>query len=191
MQLILFVALLALIASGNGFTGLGRRPTSGLIRHANSFHLMSDASEGDVVPMAGAEGTMGEEMEEEESEEEKYKREKLAEIKDLQAKEVFVKVDTGNWECQACGFVYSEKDGYEKRGVPKGTAFAAVENFRCPQCGAGKKYFVQETETLSGFKENLKYGLGANSLTAGQKSNLIYGGLALAVALFLSGYLLE
>ena len=127
----------------------------------------------------------------EESEEERYRREKLAEIRELQAKEVFVERNTGRWECQACGFVYDEKDGYEKRGVPRGTPFAAVENFRCPQCGAGKKYFVEETETLSGFKENLKYGFGGNALTAGQKSYLIYGGLALGFAVFMSGYLLE
>ena len=52
---------------------------------------------------------------EDESEEEKYKREKLAEIRELQSKEVFVERNTGRWECQACGFVYDEKDGYEKR----------------------------------------------------------------------------
>ena len=54
-----------------------------------------------------------------------------------------------------------------------------------------KKYFVKETETVSGFKENMNYGLGGNSLTAGNKSNLIYGGLFLGFALFMSGYLLE
>jgi len=126
-----------------------------------------------------------------ESEEDKYKREKLAEIADLQAKEVFVERDTGRWECQACGFVYAEKEGYEKRGIPAGTVFDVIEKFRCPQCGASKKYFIQETETVSGFKENLNYGFGGNSMTAGAKSNLIFGGLGLGFVLFLSGYLLE
>jgi rubredoxin len=156
---------------------------SGLLVQSVSALQMSDSGEGvGAVSMEG---------EEEESEEEKYKREKLAEIKELQDKEVFVERNTGRWECQACGYIYAEKDGYEKRGVPKGTMFSQIENFRCPQCGAGKKYFVEETETLSGFKENLKYGLGGNSLTAGQKSNLIYGGLAIGFAIFMSGYLLE
>lgn len=157
-----------------------------------ALRLSESSTEGGLgeSPVGSMSGENGEELDEE-SEEDKYKREKLAEIRELQAKEVFVERNTGRWECQACGFVYDEKDGYEKRGVPKGTQFAAVENFRCPQCGAGKKYFVEETETLSGFKENLKYGFGGNSLTAGQKSNLIYGGLAIGFAIFMSGYLLE
>ena len=158
----------------------------------NALRLSESSNEGDVgeSPASDISAENGEGPEDE-SEEEKYKREKLAEIRELRSKEVFVERNTGRWECQACGFVYDEKDGYEKRGVPKGTQFAAVENFRCPQCGAGKKYFVEETETLSGFKENLKYGFGGNSLTAGQKSNLIYGGLAIGFAIFMSGYLLE
>ena len=157
-----------------------------------ALRLSESSTEGGLgeSPVGSMSEGNGEELDGE-SEEDKYKREKLAEIAELQAKEVFVERNTGRWECQACGFVYDEKDGYEKRGVPKGTQFAAVENFRCPQCGAGKKYFVEETETLSGFKENLKYGFGGNSLTAGQKSNLIYGGLAIGFAIFMSGYLLE
>lgn len=50
---------------------------------------------------------------------------------------------------------------------------------------------MEETETLSGFKENLKYGLGTNNLTGGQKSNLIFGGLFIGFLVFMSGYLLE
>ena len=44
---------------------------------------------------------------------------------------------------------------------------------------------------VAGFAQNQKYGLGANSLTAGQKSILIYGSLALFFMLFLSGYLFQ
>lgn len=95
-----------------------------------------------------------------ETPEEKYKREKLAEIAERKAKEVFVTRTTGKFECQACGYVYSEAQGYEKRGIAPNTPFDEIENFRCPQCGANKKYFVAETETISGFKENLKFGLG-------------------------------
>jgi hypothetical protein len=40
-------------------------------------------------------------------------------------------------------------------------------------------------------QENLKYGIGTNSLTAGQKANLIYGGLFLGFLVFMSGYMLE
>ena len=87
--------------------------------------------------------------------------------------------------------LYMTKKMDEERGVPRGTPFAAVRIFGVLSNGAGKKYFVEETETLSGFKENLKYGFGGNALTAGQKSYLIYGGLALGFAVFMSGYLLE
>jgi len=126
-----------------------------------------------------------------ETAEEKYKREKLAEIAEKKAAEVFMTRNTGRYECQACGYIYSEAEGYAKRGIAPGTSFDNVENFRCPQCGVGKNYFVAETETLSGFKENLKYGFGGNGLTGGQKSNLIFGGLFIGFAIFMSGYLLE
>lgn len=126
-----------------------------------------------------------------ETAEEKYKREKLAEIAERKAQEVFVTRNTGRYECQACGYIYKEAEGMEKRGIAPGTPFEDIEKFRCPQCGVDKKYFVPETETLSGFKENLKYGLGTNALTEGQKSNLIYGGLAVFFIFLMSGYLLE
>jgi rubredoxin len=126
-----------------------------------------------------------------ETEAEKYKREKLAEINELKAKEVFVTRTTGKFECQACGYIYDETKGLPKKGIVAGTPFDEIDKFRCPQCGANKKYFVPEQETISGFKENLKYGLGTNSLTSGQKSLLIFGGLALGFAVFMSGYLLE
>eukprot|EP01036_Dinobryon_divergens_P022983 gene22983-31290_t len=126
-----------------------------------------------------------------ESPQDKYKREKLAEIAELKAKEVFVTRNTGKFECQACGYIYDEAVGFPKKGVAPGTPFDEIEKFRCPQCGANKKYFVAEQETISGFKENLKFGLGGNSLTAGQKSNLIFGGLFIGFAIFMSGYLLE
>lgn len=89
---------------------------------------------------------------EDESPEEKYKREKLAEIAERKAKEVFVTRETGRWECQACGYVYSVEKGYAKYDVLPGTPFSEIEKFRCPQCGANKKYFIAEKETLSGFK---------------------------------------
>lgn len=127
----------------------------------------------------------------EETPEEKYRREKLEEIAELKAKEVFVSRSTGKYECQACGYVYDESKGNAKKGYTAGTPFAEIPKFRCPSCGASRKYFVEEKETLSGFKENLKYGLGTNAMTSGQKSLLIFGGLLVAVAVFMSGYLLE
>lgn len=128
---------------------------------------------------------------EDETPEDKYKREKLAEIADRKAAEVFISRSTGKYECQACGYVYDTAVGFPKKGISPGTPFDEIDVFRCPQCGANKKYFVAETETLSGFKENQKFGFGGNSMTAGSKSNLIFGALGFFVVLFLSGYLLE
>lgn len=68
-----------------------------------------------------------------ETEEERYKRTKLAEIAEKQALEVFVSRNTGKWECQSCGYVYSEAKGNEKYNVAAGTPFEAIEKFRCPQ----------------------------------------------------------
>jgi rubredoxin len=109
----------------------------------------------------------------------------------LKAQEIFVSRNTGKFECQACGYVYDEEIGVPQKGILPGVTFDSLEKFRCPQCGANKKYFVAEQETLSGFKENQKYGLGANSLTGDQKGALIFGGLFLGFVIFMSGYLLE
>eukprot|EP00607_Mallomonas_marina_P004626 CAMPEP_0182428944 /NCGR_PEP_ID=MMETSP1167-20130531/24828_1 /TAXON_ID=2988 /ORGANISM="Mallomonas Sp, Strain CCMP3275" /LENGTH=202 /DNA_ID=CAMNT_0024612183 /DNA_START=79 /DNA_END=687 /DNA_ORIENTATION=+ len=127
----------------------------------------------------------------EETDEEKYKREKLAEIAEKKAQEVFVTRITGKYECQACGYIYNEANGLAKRNIAPGTPWEEIEKFRCPECGAGKKYFVPETETLSGFKQNLNYGFGGNAMTGESKGLLIFGSLAGFFVLFLAGYLLE
>ena len=126
-----------------------------------------------------------------ETPEEKYKREKLAEIAEKKSKEVFVERVTGKFECQACGYIYDEAIGLASKGIPPKTSFDTIEKFRCPSCGASKKYFVAETETVSGFKENLKFGFGGNSMTGESKSGLIYGGLFLGFLALMSGYLME
>jgi rubredoxin len=125
------------------------------------------------------------------SPEEQYKKDKLAEIAEKKAQEVFMKRTTGKFECQACGYVYNTAAGLPKKGIAPGTPFDDIDKFRCPECGANKKYFVAETETVSGFKQNQNYGLGGNGMTGDQKGALIYGGLFLGFVLFLSGYLLE
>merc|ERR1712146_581752 len=114
---------------------------------------------------------------ENETEEEKYRREKLIEIAEKKAQEVFVTQSTGRFECQACGYIYDEAKGYAKKGIAPGTKFTdeRLDKFRCPTCGANKKYFIAETETLSGFKENLKYGFGGNSMTGENKNTHIWG----------------
>jgi rubredoxin len=97
-------------------------------------------------------------------------------------------------ECQACGYVYEPIKGDDQRQVPSGTPFEALpKSWRCPVCGAPQSRFsnIGVVGSPSGFKENLKYGFGVNTLTPGQKNLLIFGALALAFLLFLSLYGLE
>jgi rubredoxin len=75
-----------------------------------------------------------------ETEEETYKRTKLAEIAEKQALEVFVSRNTGKYECQSCGYIYSEAIGNEKYNIKAGTPFLDIEKFRCPQVSAKNKY---------------------------------------------------
>jgi rubredoxin len=95
------------------------------------------------------------------------------------------------YECGACGYVYEPVRGDNTSKIPAGTAFTELpENWRCPVCTARKNRFsnVGPVGNPSGFKENLGYGLGVNTLTPGQKNILIFGGLALGVIFFLSLY---
>ncbi len=98
------------------------------------------------------------------------------------------------YECLTCGYIYEPDKGDDKRKVPAGTAFEDVaQDWRCPVCGAPKSRFqnIGGVGAPSGFEENLKYGLGVNALTPGQKNLLIFGALGLGVLFFLSLYGLQ
>jgi rubredoxin len=44
--------------------------------------------------------------------------------------------------CAICGWVYDPVQGYPKGGVKPGTPWEQVaEDFRCPKCGAKRKWF--------------------------------------------------
>ena len=95
------------------------------------------------------------------------------------------------YECRACGYVYEPNKGSSTGKIPPGTAFSDLPSvWRCPVCGASKVQFmnVGPIEGPSGFKENLGYGFGVNTLTPSQKNLLIFGGLALGFLFFLSLY---
>jgi len=95
------------------------------------------------------------------------------------------------FECLACGYTYEPAKGDDRSNIPPGVPFPEVPlNWRCPVCGAQKKRFanVGPACTPSGFKENLNYGLGVNTLTPGQKSVLIFGALAVGFFFFISLY---
>lgn len=97
-------------------------------------------------------------------------------------------------ECRACGYIYEPAKGDDKHQVPSGTRFEQLPtNWRCPVCGAQPGQFqnVGALGSPSGFKENLNYGLGVNTLTPAQKNLLIFGALALGFLFFLSLYGLQ
>lgn len=95
------------------------------------------------------------------------------------------------YECRSCGYTYEPTKGDSRTKVPVGVQFKELPNdWRCPVCGASRSQFsnVGPAGTASGFKENLGYGFGVNTLTPGQKNLLIFGALGLAVLFFLSLY---
>ncbi len=100
------------------------------------------------------------------------------------------------FECQSCGYLYDPKEGLKKYGIPKGTSFLDIdqEKFRCPVCRSrfdAYKDIGAEFVPTDGIEENIQYGFGFNTLPPGQKNVLIFGGLALAAACFLSLYSLH
>ncbi len=99
------------------------------------------------------------------------------------------------FECRGCGYIYDPQEGVKKFDIPVGTPFLDLdqEKFRCPVCRFGTEAFrdIGPRSQPSGFKENMNYGLGVNNLTPGQKNVLIFGGLAFALACFLSLYSLN
>ena len=102
---------------------------------------------------------------------------------------------THRHECRSCGYVYDPVEGVRKLGIKPDTPFSDLDilGFRCPVCRSRVGAFrdIGPRTKPSGFEENLGYGLGVNRLTPGQKNVLIFGGLALGFAFFLSLYSLR
>ena len=99
------------------------------------------------------------------------------------------------FECKSCGYVYDPSEGIEKFDIPSGTAFLDLDKqkFRCPVCRGGFNSYkdIGLKSKPSGFEENLNYGFGFNKLPTGKKNVLIFGGIALFAACFLSLYSLH
>ena len=99
------------------------------------------------------------------------------------------------YKCVSCGYVYEPSEGIKKLGISKGTSFLDLDfaKFRCPVCRVGSDSYqnIGPRSKASGFEENLSYGFGFNTLPSGQKNVLIFGGLALVAACFLSLYSLR
>tara|TARA_B100000945_G_scaffold185059_2_gene148391 strand:+ start:4453 stop:4881 length:429 start_codon:yes stop_codon:yes gene_type:complete len=120
---------------------------------------------------------------------------KLTELPDIGIKETITNLEQNRFECRNCGYIYDPSEGNKKLNIEKNTPFNLLDGntFRCPVCRAGKDFYKDIGSKLkpSGFEENLIYGFGFNSLPSGQKNILIFGGLALAAACFLSLYSLH
>lgn len=104
---------------------------------------------------------------------------------------VLTPAEMDQYECRSCGYAYEPAKGDSRSDIPPGTEFIQLpESWRCPVCGARPNQFsnIGPVGRPSGFKENLGYGLGVNTLTPGQKNILIFGSLALAFLFFLSLY---
>lgn len=98
------------------------------------------------------------------------------------------------YECRSCGYTYEPTKGDNRSNIESGIQFKTLPvDWRCPVCGASRTQFsnIGPAGTASGFKENLSYGFGVNTLTPGQKNVLIFGALGLGVLFFLSLYGLQ
>ena len=46
------------------------------------------------------------------------------------------------WECQSCGFIYSEEVGLPEEGIEPGTRWEDIpDDWFCPDCGMEKSSF--------------------------------------------------
>ena len=49
------------------------------------------------------------------------------------------------YRCTVCGYIYDPELGDEDGGIEPGVAFEDLpDDYRCPLCGAMKKYFEKE-----------------------------------------------
>ena len=122
-------------------------------------------------------------------------KKKIPETSEINIQESITNLEQNRFECRSCGYIYDPSEGNKKLSIAQNTSFELLDinTFRCPVCRAGKVFFedIGPKSKPSGFEENLVYGFGFNSLPAGQKNILIFGGLAFAAACFLSLYSLH
>lgn len=46
------------------------------------------------------------------------------------------------WECEYCGFIYSEEEGFPEEGIMPGTKWEDIpDDWVCPECGVSKADF--------------------------------------------------
>ena len=182
--------LVALAASASAWSTPALRPAALRrgARLAASPLLAADADDEIVWEFGDAAGTPDATTATAIEGEERELTEKEKEIARLRAAEKFMMKDTGDAVCRTCGYKYGWENGVDG-AIPKKTPFDLVpDSFACPNCKSPKAFFDPIQIEIAGFADNQAYGLGTNTWTEGQKSNAIFGGLALFFFLFLGGY---
>jgi len=83
-------------------------------------------------------------------------------------------------------------DGDKARGIAAGTPFEAVpETWRCPSCNSPRVRFSRigpRAGAQEGLEENVKFGLGVNTLNPQVKNLLIFGALGVGLLFLMSFY---
>lgn len=180
--------LAACLSSAEGFTA--PRPQS--FKSASTMVLRSEPEQ---PTTAGPTDSIDPMEEEELDSETKLMLEKARRADELRAQEVFMTKSTGLYGCSNCDWEYDVAKGDTMMiggQVQPGTAFEDLpSNWRCPVCRASKDSFEEKLIEIPGFEVNQGYGFGTNSMTAGEKNSLIFGGLGIFFVLFLSGYALS
>jgi len=191
---IVLTCLLALCSDGFTFNSLQTPSTRGT-QYGNTAsriivsRMSQEPSEGSESAGVVADG---EEDDEPVDEATRIMLEKMKKVKELKSQEVFIKRSTGKHQCTTCDWEFDEVkgDAYMIGGLIKpGTTFTELpSNWRCPACRASKDNFKEITEEIPGFEVNQGYGFGGNSMTGGEKSGAIFGGLFVFFVLFIGGY---
>lgn len=110
---------------------------------------------------------------------------------EAEAEKPLTPAEMDRYECRSCGNTYEPVKGDSRADIPAGIPFKELPtDWRCSVCGASQTQFgnIGPAGQASGFKENLSYGFGVNTLTPGQKNVLIFGAMGVAVLFFLSLY---
>ncbi len=64
------------------------------------------------------------------------------EVRSDQLQDALMDGDFRTWQCENCGFIYSEQDGLPEEGIAPGTRWEQIpDDFVCPTCGFGKAQF--------------------------------------------------
>lgn len=195
LTLLTFLALACL--SANAFAPLSMPPSSKLLlSNKGRVPLSLRMSDGQQAESSEETAIATENVEDEEevvmdaASRLAMEKQKKADL--LRSQEVFMKRSTGKHKCNVCDWEFDETkgDSYMIGGmIQPGTSFDDLpSNYRCPTCRASKDNFMEITEEIPGFEVNQGYGFGTNSMTAGQKNLIIFGGLGLFFILFLAGY---